>query len=269
MKSYICSTCGTLFALSQTPPELCPICEDERQYVNWEGQQWTTLEDLRVSHKNTVSLLEPGLIEIKTEPGFGIGQRALLVQSDEGNVLWDCLSLIDDETIDKVLSFGGISAIALSHPHFYASMIEWSRAFGGVPVFIHASDREWVLNPPGSIVYWEGEVFNLKKDLTLINCGGHFEGSSVLHWEKGAEGKGCLMSGDTIQVVMDRRFVSFMRSYPNLIPLSPAVVTRIVRSVENFDFDRIYGAWQGKTVFYDAKNTIFRSAERYIKAVEG
>ena len=47
MTNYICVTCGTQFADSQTPPAHCPICEDERQYIGWNGQQWTTLEELR------------------------------------------------------------------------------------------------------------------------------------------------------------------------------------------------------------------------------
>ena len=40
---YICVQCGVQFSAAPTPPEKCPICEDERQAVHWDGQQWTTL----------------------------------------------------------------------------------------------------------------------------------------------------------------------------------------------------------------------------------
>src|SRR6266849_11193792 len=51
--------------------------------------------------------------------------------------------------------------------------------------------------------------------VALVHCGGHFEGGTVLHWPGGANGKGALLTGDLITVVQDRRYVSFMRSYPN------------------------------------------------------
>jgi rubrerythrin len=39
---YICVTCGIQFKETDGPPKHCPVCEDERQYVGWEGQKWTT-----------------------------------------------------------------------------------------------------------------------------------------------------------------------------------------------------------------------------------
>ena len=64
----------------------------------------------------------------------------------------------------------------------------------------------------------------------------------MLHWPAGANGKGALLTGDIIQVVQDRRYVSFMRSYPNLIPLGPAAIQRILERIEPFSFEQIYGA---------------------------
>src|SRR5688572_19721780 len=119
---YICSMCGTQFAATASPPENCPICEDERQYIGFQGQQWTTLDALR-SERSTLIRREPGgLTGIGIKPDFAIGQRALLVQ----NVLWDCISLIDDTAVQAVRALGGITAIAISHPHYYSSMVEWS-----------------------------------------------------------------------------------------------------------------------------------------------
>jgi glyoxylase-like metal-dependent hydrolase (beta-lactamase superfamily II) len=162
---------------------------------------------------------------------------------------------------------GGISAIAISHPHYYSSMIEWSRAFD-CPVLLHAADRQWVMRQDPAIEFWEGETKEIGHGLTLIRCGGHFDGGTVLHWPEGADGKGVVLSGDILQVVQDRRWVSFMYSYPNLIPLPASTVRRIVSAVESYEFDRIYGAWWGRVVFTDAKAAVKRSADRYVRAIQ-
>jgi hypothetical protein len=267
MTNYICLTCGTQFAATDAPPAHCPICEDERQYIGWNGQQWTTLEDLRRNHLNVLQSQEPGLTAIFTEPAFAIGQRGLLVQAPGGNWLWDCISLIDDATVQAVRALGGVAAIAISHPHFYSAMVEWSRAFGGAPIHLHADDREHVMRPDPAIVFWEGETRAIGAGLSLIRCGGHFEGATVLHWAAGADGRGALLTGDIINVVNDRRYVSFMRSFPNLIPLPAHAVRRVVAAVEPFAYDRIYGAWTGRLIDTGAGAAVSRSADRYIRAI--
>lgn len=269
MQNYICTTCGTQFAATYQPPKHCAICEDERQYVNWNGQTWTTLGDLQDQHHNTIKAEEPCLTGIGTDPRFGIGQRSLLVQTPQGNVLWDCISLIDDATVAAVQELGGLGAIAISHPHYYSSMVEWSRAFGNVPIYLHALDQEWVMRPDPAIVFWEGDTHSLWEGLTLIRGGGHFPGGTVLHWTAGAEQRGALLTGDIINVVQDRRYVSFMYSFPNLIPLSPHAVKRIVDAVDPFAFDRLYAAWFDSVVRHDAKNAVKRSAQRYMEAIRG
>jgi glyoxylase-like metal-dependent hydrolase (beta-lactamase superfamily II) len=268
MAHYICETCGTQFAASDQTPASCPICEDERQYIGWEGQKWTTLDALLLNHHNVLKTIEPNLTGIGTHPSFAIGQRALLVQTAQGNVLWDCISLIDEPTIAAVNALGGISAIAVSHPHFYSSMVEWSRAFD-TPIYLHEDDRQWVMRPDPAIEFWHGEKKPLGQGLTLIHCGGHFDGGAVLHWEAGAGGKGALLSGDILQVVSDRRYVSFMYSYPNLIPLPARTVQHVVQAVEPYAFERIYGAWWDRVVRSNAKAAVARSARRYIAALEG
>jgi hypothetical protein len=266
---FICTTCGTQFSESDSEPERCPICEDERQYVGWDGQDWTTLGELRKTHRNVFREEEHGLTGIGTEPDFAIGQRALLVEAPDGNVLWDCISLIDAETIARVREQGGISAIAACHPHFYASIVEWSEAFDDAPIYLHEDDREWVMNPDPRIVSWSGETRELAPGLTLIRCGGHFAGGTVLHWADGSDGRGSLLSGDVITVVPDRRYVSFMYSYPNLIPLSAETVRQIVAAVEPFRFERIQGGWFGRVVATDGKEALARSADRYVRAIGG
>ena len=267
MSHYICVTCGTQYPDTVEPPAHCLICEEERQYVGWKGQQWTTLEKLQTTHRNIIRTEEPNLTGIGSEPNFAIAQRALLVQAPSGNLLWDCITLIDDATIAAVKALGGLSAIAISHPHYYSSMVAWSHAFGDVPVYLHAADKQWVARPDPCIVFWEGETRGVGDGLTLIRCGGHYDGGTVLHWAAGAEGRGALLSGDIIYVVSDRRYASFMYSFPNLIPLSPSKVEQVVRSVEPFAYDRLYAAWFERVMFVDAKAAVKRSSERYLRAL--
>ena len=269
MSNFICVTCGMQYEeTGEAPPAHCLICEDERQYIGPEGQRWTTLADLQRGHHNEFRRQEERLVGIGTAPSFAIGQRALLVQSPAGNVLWDCVTLLDEFTKRAVADLGGIAAIAISHPHYYSALAEWSAAFNA-PVYLHASDSEWVMRPSPSIVHWEGDEHTLHDGMRLINAGGHFAGGTVLYVPFLAEGTGALLSGDIIQVIPDRRFVSFMYSYPNLIPLPSASVRRIAASVGPLDFDRIYGAWWDRVIPSDGKGVVARSADRYVRAVEG
>jgi hypothetical protein len=268
MQHWICTTCGTQFAASDDPPEGCAICRDQRQYVRHGGQTWTTLEALRRDHRSVVRELEPDLFGIGTEPSFGIGQRALLVVTPEGNVLWDCVALLDGPTQAAVDALGGVDAIAISHPHYYTTMVEWSRAFDA-PIYLHEEEREWVMRPDDSIHFWSGERHQLPGGTTLIRTGGHYRGAQVLHWPAGQGGKGALLTGDIIMALPDRRYVSFMYSYPNLIPLSAEIVRGIVDAVDDFAFDRIYGAWWDRVSTAGAHEIVRRSADRYIAALEG
>lgn len=266
MTHFICRTCGTQFAAGASPPAACPICEDERQYVGYAGQQWTTLDELRREHSNRIEEVEPGLTGVGTVPAYAIGQRALLVQTPEGNLLWDCVTLLDEATVAAVRALGGIRAIAISHPHYYSAMVEWAHAFGAT-IHLHRDDQEHVMRPDPAVSYWEGEALPLFGGLTLIRCGGHFAGGQVLHWPAGAAGRGALLTGDIIMVAQDRRYVSFMYSYPNMIPLPARAVRRIVAAVEPFAYDRIYGAWWERVVSADAQAAVARSAARYIAAM--
>jgi hypothetical protein len=268
MARYICRTCGVQYAESETPPESCAICNDERQYVGWQGQRWTTLVEMASEgYTNSLREEEPGLWSIGTRPAFAIGQHALLVRTPAGNVLWDCISFVDDASVAAVRQLGGIAAIAISHPHFYGSCAEWSEAFGDAPIYLHEADREWTMHPHPSVVHWTGEMVEPVAGTTLVRLGGHFDGAAVLHWQAGARGKGALLVGDTLMVVMDRRFVSFMYSFPNLIPLAPDVVKGIARKLEPFAYDRIYGAWAGRVVTIDGPDAVERSVQRYIERI--
>jgi glyoxylase-like metal-dependent hydrolase (beta-lactamase superfamily II) len=261
--AFICTTCGTQYPESAEPPEKCVICSEERQYIGLGGQQWTSLEQLRRDRRNEFHPREPGLTAILTSPAFAINQRAFLLESPSGNILWDCVALLDDAVIRFVRERGGLSAIAISHPHYYTTMVQWSREFGDVPVYLHAADRQWVVRVDECLRFWAGETLPLHDGITLIRCGGHFEGGNVLHSRAGF-----MLSGDIIQVVPDRRWVSFMYSYPNLIPLGRAAIGRILAAVEPFAFDRIYGAFHPMDLIGDGKAAVRRSADRYLRAID-
>lgn len=267
MSAFICRTCGVQFAPTAGPPASCPVCEDERQYVGRNGQQWTTLEELRAERHSVVAELEPGLTAIDTRPSFAIGQHAHLVETPVGNLLWESTSLVDEAALEAVRARGGLAAIAISHPHFYSSVVEWSRAFGGVPIWLHAADRAWVMRPDPAIRHWDGETADPLpgSGLTLIRVGGHFPGSTALHWPAGADGRGVLLCGDMPQAVSDRRWVSFMYSYPNLIPLPAAEVQRVAAALAPYAFDRLYGSWTDRIVPSGAADAVQRSAARYVE----
>jgi glyoxylase-like metal-dependent hydrolase (beta-lactamase superfamily II) len=268
MPAYICVTCGVQHADGDVPPANCPICDDERQYVGWAGQQWTTLTEMVANgYRNVLREEDPGLTSITTVSPFGIGQQALLVQTPAGNVLWDCISLLDEATVAALRERGGLRAIAISHPHFYATCVEWSEAFGGVPIYIHGADSEWVMRRSSSIVLWQGDAIEVGPGLTVVHLGGHFDGATVMHWADGANQRGALLSGDTLQVVMDRRYVSFMYSYPNLIPLPAATVERIAAKIRPYRYERVYGAFNGRTIRLDGAEAVERSAERYVRSL--
>jgi glyoxylase-like metal-dependent hydrolase (beta-lactamase superfamily II) len=224
------------------------------------------MEELGGTHRNAFRQYEPDLIGIGTEPEFAIGQRALLLRTPQGNFLWDCITLIDDATVELIAGFGALRGIAISHPHYYSAMLEWSVAFGHVPIFLHSTDREWVMRSGPAIEFWEGARRELAPGVSLIHCGGHFAGGTVLHWAAGADGRGALLSGDILQVGPDG-MVSFMFSYPNLIPLPREAVKRIAQAVAPFAYDRIYGAWWERVIETDAGAIVEKSVDRYLNAI--
>jgi hypothetical protein len=260
--SWLCKACGTQYPPSGKAPGACPICEDPRQYIpHDEGQVWLSWDEFLDGHKADVRE-DNGVLGIGCKPSFAIGQRALLVKSNVGNVLWDCIPYLDDELAARIGDEGGLAAIAISHPHYYSAMVEWAHAFA-CPIYVHEAERKWVMRPDASVRFWSGETNELGGGLTLIRCGGHFEGGQVLHWAE----RRALLSGDIVQVIPDRRFVSFMYSYPNLIPLPPSRIEAIASALEPFDFDSIYGAWWDRVIERDGSGVVRRSADRYLRAI--
>lgn len=262
----ICRTCAVEH--SQHLPPRCHICADERQYLPPGGQQWVSLAQLAEEGQRTgVGELEAGLVEIHTTPGVGIGQRSKLVCTPAGNLMWDPPGFIDDAGVEAVRSYGAVVAIVASHPHMFGVQVEWSRALDNAPVLVARADLGWVARHDPIIEPWSGDL-DVLPGVTLTQPGGHFPGSAIAHWGAGAGGRGVLLTGDTVLPNPDRASVSFMRSYPNRIPLSAAVVDRVTTQLERFEFDRIYGNF-ADFVDSDARMILRRSADRHIGWVQG
>jgi len=269
MTAWICATCGNWQPDSTTPPQTCAICADERQWVPRSGQRWTTLAELaEAGHSSDIRELEPGLVGIGTTPPVCIGQRSLLVTTDAGNVLWDLGGYLDEDAVGAVRERGGLIGIAASHPHFYGAVTEWSRRLGGVPILLPEADVRWLLRPSPHVRTWAGTL-EVVPGVTLVQCGGHFAGSAVLHWAAGAGGRGVLLTGDTVLVTPGQDRVTFLRSAPNRIPLPERMVRRIVTALDPYDFDRIYAAWWDTTLDAGAKAVLRRDADRYVAWLRG
>lgn len=206
LNKFICVTCGVQYENSVEAPTKCDICGEERQYLRSNGQSWTTLEKLikEGTYTNTIHIEEEQLYSLTTNPSFGIGQTAYLIKDKDFNLLWDCITYIDQPTVSQITELGGIDAIALSHPHYFSSQVEWAEAFNA-PIYIHEDDREWVTRPSDHIVFWSGESLELQKGIILQRIGGHFKGGTILEWQSGNSQKGILLTGDIIRVVADRQ----------------------------------------------------------------
>jgi glyoxylase-like metal-dependent hydrolase (beta-lactamase superfamily II) len=268
MPCHICETCGTQYENASAPPAQCAICEDERQYVGWNGQRWTTPEQLAQTHTLRIEDDE-GILGLGITPGFAIPQRAMLLPTCDGNVLWECLSLVTDAAIDALNARGGVQAIVISHPHFYTAMLDWSEALGGVPIVLHEADRSWVRRSSPRIEWWSGDRKPLSDSVTLLRCGGHFPGSTALYWKDGPRQGGALFPGDALQVVFDRRHVTFMYSYPNEIPMRPSEVRRMRALLADFAFEDVYGYTWGRNIIGGARAAVDASFDRYLAAVSG
>jgi glyoxylase-like metal-dependent hydrolase (beta-lactamase superfamily II) len=268
MPAWICAACGNHYPGREPPPRPCVICADERQWLPPSGQRWTTLAQLTAAgHRSEVRELEPGLLGIGVTPPVAIGQRALLVQAPGGNLLWDPPAFLDSQATRAVADAGGLRAVTASHPHFYGAIVEWSHAFGA-EILLPEADAHWLTRPGPAVRTWSGSLAVLP-GVTLIQCGGHFPGSAVVHWADGAKGRGALLTGDTIVVAPGGDRVTFIWSAPNHLPLPEQGVRKVVAAVRPYRFDRIYGGWWEPVLRAGAAEVLTSSAGRYIQFLRG
>lgn len=268
MPIWVCPTCGANYPPAPEPPARCPLCEDERQWVPPTGQVWTTMDDLAESgYRSEVREVEPDLFGLGVRPGIGVGQRGLIVRTPEGNLLWDPPAFIDEAAIEAVRGVGGLAAVTSSHPHMYGAIVEWSHAFDA-EILLPEVDLPWLMRPDPAVRTWSGS-FEALPGVTLVQCGGHFPGSAVLHWAAGAGGRGAIFVGDTLFVTAGGDRVSFIWSAPNRLPLPEGEVRGIVAALAPYRYDRIYGGWWDPVIGEGAERVVERSAARYVEILHG
>ena len=260
-QKIICTACGTQYQQTSPANAECPICTDDRQYVPETGQGWTNLEELQNNYGIIVKALKENLYELKMAPSFAIGQRALLVLAPQGNILWDCISLLNEPTLDFIKNKGGLQAVAISHPHYYTTMNEWSKAFD-CPIYIHKNDEQWVFNKGEHVSLWSGNEKELWDGMKLINVGGHFHGSSILQVPF-LSNEGAILCGDTFYISPSKKHAAVMYSYPNRIPLPVSEIQRIKKQMLAIQFDTLYGFYDYQNIYFNAKQIIEHSLERY------
>jgi hypothetical protein len=267
MTIWICDGCGLEHADSVVAPEHCvfdrgAVTDEERGDLGRHGS-WTTHEELagrphEIQHRDHGR----GVHSLRREPRLAIGHWSFLVQTPHGNLLWDPPASIDEHLVGLVRELGGVAVIATSHPHMFAAQVSWSHAFGRVPVLVNALDEDWVARPDPVLSRWTNHAEPLP-GIELVHVGGHMRGSAVARTADGT-----LLTGDTIAGSPKPDWVSFQRSLPHRVPLSAAVVRRIVDTLDPYDYDRLY-TLGGDTIDHDAKQVVHNSATRHIRWVSG
>lgn len=260
-QKIICTACGTQYQQTLATEAVCPICLDDRQAVPEKGQSWTNLQELSDDYGVIIKKLNDNLYELKMAPSFAIGQRALLVITPEGNILWDCIALINEPTIEFIKSKGSLKAIAFSHPHYYTTMNEWAEIFD-CPIYIHQKDEQWIFNNGEHISLWSEVEKELWYGIKLINIGGHFPGSSILHVPF-LSNKGTILCGDTFYISPSKKHAAVMYSYPNRIPLPIQEVQRIKKQMFNIQFDTMHGFYDYQNICDNAMQIIQNSLDKY------
>ncbi|ETS82022.1 hypothetical protein PFICI_07024 [Pestalotiopsis fici W106-1] len=281
----VCSMCGTQFPTTDRDAlKTCYICDDPRQYTPGAGQSFTTLDEIRsggkyqnkfqplFSAKDGETGDQSAFISIVTEPKLAIGQRAILIRTPAGNVLWDCVTLLDAATEAKIRELGGLAAIVISHPHYYSTHAAWARAFGDCPVYLASEDRRWTtLACPQQVFLAEDQTdFDVplpgstsSPGIKILKLGGHFPGSLVLLYQSR------LLIADTLYTTpaglgnwdIDAlgaareggrppglNSYSFMWSIPNMIPLAPDEIERMWSVLKKHGYISTHGAFVGMDI---------------------
>ncbi|GMK59596.1 hypothetical protein CspeluHIS016_0802020 [Cutaneotrichosporon spelunceum] len=282
----ICATCGTQY--SSKIEGICPCCADERQWSPATGQEWTSLAELAThTHALQVDSEDARIEFIEASPPFAINQTPILLNTHAGHYIWDCHAPFTPALAGYLAALNPpLKAIAISHPHFFSTSLVWARALR-VPLYLCAADREWYarasdVTASDDVRFWTGRA-DLGPGVTLVQCGGHFPGSSVLYWDRGAEPdaapaepapatgnpstkKGLLLVSDTMMVCADRRGFTFMWSYPNMIPLRPADAVAVVAAVDGLEYGAACSTWPNRMIRTNAKATVHASLARYLDA---
>ncbi|ETN43273.1 uncharacterized protein HMPREF1541_02432 [Cyphellophora europaea CBS 101466] len=242
----ICAACGAQYEVTE---------DDPRQFVPFTGQVWTTLGKMKAAREEdgAGNKYKNVFEQVKLDENFGIGQSARLIQTPHGNILWDLVAYLDEETIERIQELGGIKMIVISHPHFYTTWADWSSTFK-VPVYTTAADSVWLnrqSHPTATLRMLSEPVTELQPGVHSIICGGHFPGSQVMHTAPPNTVIPTLFAADAIfpapsahnptSAKPGQITYMFLWSIPNMIPLKPDEILRIWRVLKVWDFKATYG----------------------------
>lgn len=298
----VCKACGIQCHTDDTKqlrtPDQCPICEDDRQAVPPTGQAWTSvgrwISDTEKPASSEIRIDADAeddrimrIIFKNAAAGIG-GQTPIVIVTEHGVVIWDPCATCTPDVFAQIKALAkryhvSLLAIALSHPHFYATALTWAQALD-TPVYASSVDRGWWMRKIDDQVankylnLYDTPQHQLAPGLTLVRCGGHFDGSAVLHWDR-AKAVGpksftykrtppttaVVFPSDTFMAAADKQTVSFMWSYPNSIPLPPRSVEAIWHAMRPYEFDDIIGSWPGQYVKREARRKLLFSAERFVR----
>lgn len=106
----------------------------------------------------------------------------------------------------------------------------------------------------------------------------HFPGSSILHWDRLSEAppaqdhlpttqtlvSGIIFTADTIMVQPTQRKFTFIYSAPNMIPLGPHEVLKILEAVEDLPFAQATSTWPGRFIREGAKEALVDSVASHL-----
>jgi glyoxylase-like metal-dependent hydrolase (beta-lactamase superfamily II) len=214
------------------------------------------------SNSVRIGQINENVYELEITPRFAIGQRAFLIISKNGNILWDCFPLLNAPTIEFIKAKGGLRGIAFSHPHYYSNMKDWAKTFD-CPIYIHKSDEKWIMERGEKLYLWEGEELPLWDDIRMINIGGHFPGSSILHVPFLSK-EGTIFVGDTVYVSPSMKHMAVMFSYPNRIPLPKEEVRKVKKRFDKVPFDKLFGFYSYQNVTQNPKSIMEAFMNRYL-----
>lgn len=261
----ICRHCGVESFDARIHSGLnCPICSDERQYPDPNGQVWLNANELS-DYRVDIRQIGKGAYALSANPNIGIGHTGYLLQSDQGWILWDPLPIVDGglawQGEDLSSSMEGLT-IAASHPHMFGAQSSWASEFKGT-VLVNEEDVSWVDSDRFSYQYWSRRL-RIDKRAEIVTMGGHFPGSSYLYWES-EDGEVWLFASDTTQIRPNGRF-SFQWSYPNMLPLGANEVNSMLGKLPEYLPTRAFDNF-GRTVRGNIREKIVLSGEKHIQRI--
>ncbi|WWC85986.1 uncharacterized protein L201_000857 [Kwoniella dendrophila CBS 6074] len=290
----ICVACGTQYPKTFSTDRNCLICEDPRQAIPATGQEWTNLIELGnnpgeggENRKHVILKDEEDdrISLISCKPGFAINQTPIIIESSEGSYIWDCSAFISLPLIGYLNKLKRpLKGISISHPHFFTTSLTWSRALN-VPLYLCEDDKEWyqrisdIKEEDDNIIWWRSEK-ELSKSVKLIQCGGHFPGSSILYWDRLNEPapskddlpktqtpvSGIIFTADTLMVQPTQKNFSFVWSVPNMIPLRPKSIISIQERLKAISFSQATSSWPNRWIRQDAKKALDESVTTFLAA---